>query len=186
MSIANQLERVQALKARLRTKLVALLSIDSAATLEQCVEAVESILDNGGISATLDTAATSYTVPAGIHDGTGKVQIVPEHKSVTPTKATQEITPGAGKVLSGVSVGAIPANYADVSSVDATADKVLSGIKFVDADGALKAGTMPDNGAVAASFDGINAESYTIPKGYHSGAGTVSLDGTIEAELAAL
>ena len=52
--------------------------------------------------------------------------------------------------------------------------------------GALKTGTMANNGAVAATINGTTVTSYTIPKGYHSGSGTVSLDGTIEAALAAL
>lgn len=186
MSVATEIERLQGLKTRLRTKLVSLLGVSSTATLEDCVGAVEGIVDKGGVTATLDTSTTSYTVPAGYHDGTGKVNITLETKSVTPTKAAQDITPGTGKVLSKVTVAAIPSNYGDVSEVDAAAENVLSGKKFVDATGALKTGTMNNNGAVTATINGTTVTSYTIPKGYHSGAGTVSLDGTIEAALAAL
>lgn len=186
MSVTTEIERLQGLKNRIRTKLVSMLGISSSATLENCVEAVEGIADKGGVTATLDTTTTSYAVPAGYHDGTGSVSITLETKSVTPTKAAQDITPGSGKVLSKVTVAAIPDNYGDVSSVDAAAENVLSGKKFVDATGALKTGTMTNNGAVAATINGTTVISYTIPKGYHSGTGTVSLDGTIEAALAAL
>lgn len=186
MSVATEIERLQGLKTRLRTKLVSLLGVSSTATLESCVEAVEGIADNGGVTATLDTGTTSYGIPAGYHDGTGAVNISLETKSVTPTTAAQDITPGTGKVLSKVNVAAIPDNYADVSSVDAEAANVLSGKKFVDATGVLKTGTMTNNGAVAATINGTTVTSYTIPAGYHSGTGTVSLDGTIEAALAAL
>lgn len=186
MSVTSQLERLHGLKTRLRTKLVSMLGISATANLEACVEAVEGIADKGGVTATLDTATTSYTVPAGYHDGTGAVSITLETKNVTPTAAAQEITPGSGKVLSKVTVAAIPANFGDVSDVDAAQADVLSGKKFVDATGTLKTGTMTNNGAVAATINGTSVTSYTIPAGFHSGAGTVSLDGTIEAALAAL
>lgn len=186
MSVATEIERLQGLKTRLRTKLVALLGVSSTATLEACVEAVEGIADKGGVTATLDIATPSYSVPAGYHDGSGTVKIVPEAKSVTPTKAAQDVTPGTGKVLSKVTVAAIPANYGDVSDVDLTAEYALSGKKFVDSTGALKTGSMANNGAVAATIDGLTVTSYTVPKGYHSGAGTVSLTNDIENALAAI
>lgn len=101
-----------------------------------------SMPNNGAVSQTLTTDDTSYTVPAGYHDGKGKVSISPESKSVTPTKSAQTITPSTGKVLSSVSVAAIPAAYQDVSDVTATAADVLNGKVFVDASGAKITGTM--------------------------------------------
>lgn len=67
--------------------------------------------DNGTINKTLDTSTVSYTIPKGNHSGTGKVSITPETKTVTPTTSTQNITPTAGKVLSKVTVDAIPSSY---------------------------------------------------------------------------
>ena len=45
---------------------------------------------------------------------------------------------------------------------------------------------MVNNGAVTATIDGLTTMSYTIPAGYHSGAGTVTLTDDIETALAAI
>ena len=108
-------------------------------------------------------------------------------KTVTPTKAKQDITADEGyDALSQVTVEAIPAEYADVSGVTAAAGDVLANKVFVGADGAEAAGTMPNNGAVQASIDGLTQTEYTVPAGYHTGTGKVSLTGDIEEALAAI
>lgn len=140
--------------------------------------------NNGAVSKTLDAATKSYTVPAGYHDGTGKVQIVTEEKTATPTKAAQEITPATGKVLSKVSIGAIPANYIDTSDADALAANILED-KTAYVDGAKVTGIMANNGAISKTIDGLNVTSYTVPAGYTSG-GSVALTNDIETALAAI
>ena len=140
--------------------------------------------NNGAVSKTLDAATKSYTVPAGYHDGTGKVQIVTEEKTATPTKAAQEIMPATGKVLSKVSIGAIPANYIDTSDADALAANILED-KTAYVDGAKVTGTMANNGAISKTIDGLNVTSYTVPAGYTSG-GSVALTNDIETALAAI
>lgn len=144
-----------------------------------------TMANNGAVSKTLNTTTTSYVVPAGYHDGTGSVQIVTETKSATPTKAAQDITPTAGKVLSKVTVAAIPDAYQDVTSVDAGAADVLTGKTIVAADGSAVEGAMANNGAMNKTIDGLSATSVTIPAGYTTG-GTVSLTSDIEDALAAI
>ena len=219
MSVSEQITRLQGLRDRLRTKLTSLGLTEAAADLEDCTTAVEGIADNGAVSKKLDTTTTSYTVPAGYHNGSGTVSIELEEKtvtangdvtptagkvlskvtvnvenaptlqekSVTPTKAEQSVTPDEGyDGLSQVTVGAIPANFADVTNVTVSPADVLANKVFVDSTGAEKAGTMVNNGAVAATIDGLTVTSYTVPAGYHSGTGTVSLTDDIETALAAI
>ena len=140
--------------------------------------------NNGAVSKVLDTGTTTYTIAKGYHSGTGSVKITTEAKTVTPTKESQQVTPSTGKVLSKVTVAAIPSNYIDTSEGDAAAPDILSGkIAFV---GGLKVtGTMPDNGSVAGTMDGLTTTSVTIPSGYTSG-GAVSLTDDIEQALATI
>lgn len=150
----------------------------------QGVSTAGTMPNNGAVSKTLDATTVTYTVPKGFHSGSGTVKLVLETKTVTPTKSAQNITPTAGKVLSKVTVEAIPDAYQDVSGVTATAATVMDGSYFVDKTGALIEGTIPDKGAVTATIDGLITTSYTIPAGKHNGSGTVSLTGDIEAALA--
>ena len=132
--------------------------------------------NNGAVAQTLTVSTTSYTVPEGYHNGLGTVSIVTETKSATPTKSSQTINPSTGKVLSSVTVAAIPAAYQDVTNVDATAGDVLAGKVIVAADGTEITGTMPNVGAVSKTLDATsNNQSYTVPAGYHDGTGTVNI-----------
>lgn len=140
--------------------------------------------NNGAVNRTLDVTTISYTIPKGYHSGTGNVQIVLETKTVTPTKSVQDITPTAGKVLSKVTVAAIPDKYIDTSDADAVAANILAD-KTAYVKGAKVEGTMPNNGTTGGSIDGLTTTSYTIPSGYTSG-GTVNLTSDIEEALAAI
>lgn len=143
-----------------------------------------TMANNGAVTKALDAATTSYTIPKGYHSGAGKVSVTTETKEVTPTKAAQEIVPSTGKLLSKVSVAAIPAVYVDTSDADAAAANILDS-KTAYVNGAKVVGTMPNNGSVSASMDGLTTTSVTISAGYTSG-GTVSLTSDIEDALAAI
>ena len=92
-----------------------------------------TMTNNGAVSATIDVRSghTSYTVPAGYHNGSGTVSLQTETKSATPTEGSQTITPTSGKVLSSVTVNPIPSTYGNVSNATATAATILNGYKAV-------------------------------------------------------
>lgn len=156
---------------------------------EKAVPITGTMPNNGAVGTTLDATKDkqSYNVPAGYTTG-GTVSIVLEEKSATPTKSAQTITPTTGKVLSKVTVSAIPAIYGDATEADAVAANILSGKKaIVKANNVatMVEGTMTDNGTLTGSIDGLTTTSYTIPSGYTAG-GTVSLTNDIEEALAAI
>ncbi len=180
-NIATQISRIQTDRDTIRNKMVELGLAQSNDNLDKLATAVSSIENKGSVSATVQEGDT-YTIPKGYHDGSGTVSGVAgggnyslQSKKVTPTKSQQSITPDSGYYgLSDVTVEAIPVNYQDVSSVNATADDVLTGKTIVTSDGRVTAGTMINNGAVTKKLDS-KTKSYTIAKGYHSGTGTVSI-----------
>lgn len=140
--------------------------------------AAGTLADNGAVTKTLDATADnqSYTVPAGIHNGKGAVSITLEEKTATPTKKAQDITPTTGKVLSKVTVAAIPPAYQDVTGVTAAAGDVLVGKKIVGTDGTVIDGAMTDNGTVTKTLDATaDNQSFTIAAGHHSGEGAVTI-----------
>lgn len=192
MSIAAEISRIQTGRNTIRAKLVELGMAQSTDNLDKLAAAVESIEDRGAVSATVQEGDT-YTIPKGYHNGSGTVSGVPgggnynlQSKTVTPTKKQQNVTPDAGYFgLSDVTVAAIPESYQDVSAVTAESGDVLTGKVFVGADGTVKTGTMPNNGELEKTIDGLTAASVTIPAGYTAG-GTVSLTDDIEQALAAI
>lgn len=140
-----------------------------------------TMVNNGAVTGTLSGTVVSYTIPKGYHNGSGEVTITLENKTVTPSKAEQTISASANKVLGTVTVNPIPSNYADVS--DANADNgslsaaILVGTAVYAKDesgNAVKVeGTMEYRGAVNETV-GVHKD-YTIPQGYHSGNGKVSI-----------
>lgn len=121
-----------------------------------------TMANNGAVTKTLDTTTTSYTIAKGYHSG-------------------------SGKVLSSVSVAAIPALYVDTteSTTDAaSAANILSG-KKAWVNGSQVTGTMANNGATSLTIDGLTTLSVAVPAGYTSG-GTVSLTDDIYDALAAI
>ena len=109
-----------------------------------------SMADNGAVTKTLDSSTTSYTVPAGYHNGSGKVNISTETKTATPTTGSQTVTPSSGKVLSKVTVNAIPSQYVDTSDATATAANIQNG-KTAYVNGEKITGTHVENSGLDTS-----------------------------------
>lgn len=192
MSIATEISRIQTDRNTIRAKLVELGMAQNTDELDKLAAAVEKIENRGAVSATVQEGDT-YTIPKGYHNGSGTVSGVAgggsyslQSKTVTPTKLQQNVTPDSGFYgLSDVTVAPIPEAYSDVSAVTAEAADVLTGKVIVSAAGKTIAGSMPNNGALTLTIDGLTAMSAAIPAGYCSG-GTVTLTGDIEEALASI
>lgn len=70
---------------------------------------------------------------------------------------------------------------ANTQDANATAPEILSG-KTAYAKGSKLTGSMPNKGSVTGHIARVNTP-YTIPMGYHDGAGTVDIDATEAAKL---
>lgn len=102
MSIATEISRIQGLRDDLRTKLVGMNLASSGDDLEACVTAVEGIADNGAVSGNISAVAQQYTIPAGYHNGQGKVQIA----------AAEQAKIIESNIKSGVSILGVIGSYA--------------------------------------------------------------------------
>ena len=181
-NIAQEILRITTARNTIRNKVVNLFGNNHTTDdITALASVIDGIVNQGAVSAQVQEGQT-YTIPAGYHNGSGVVAGASgggnydlQTKTVTPTKAQQNVTPDAGKYgLSAVTVEAIPAAYQDVTSVTAQASQVLATKVFVDSSGSNVAGTMPNNGAVSQTIS-ITSPSYTVPSGYHSGSGVVSI-----------
>ncbi len=192
MSVASEITRLQAGRNTIRAKLVELGMAQNTDNLDKLAAAIEKIENRGAVSATVQDGDT-YTIPKGYHNGSGTVSGVAgsgnynlQSKTATPTKLQQNITPDSGFYgLSDVTISPIPEIYQDVSPVTAEAADVLTGKVIIAASGKAVAGTMPNNGLLDKSIDGLTSLQAEIPAGYYSG-GTVRLSGDIEEALAAI
>ena len=143
------------------------------------VEVEGTMPNNGAWSWSPTVAATSMSVPAGYHNGSGSVSISLESKTYTPTESTQTYTVpnNSSTFVKQITVNPIPANYMDASGADVVAGNILAGKVAIGYDATTHeaieiTGTMTNRGAVSQTLQA--GQSYTVPAGYHSGSGTVT------------
>lgn len=99
-------------------------------------------------------------------------------KSVKINNVTYENVP---QVSIPLSTGSGTADFYDTSDATATAANVLTGKDAYIGSGKAS-GTMTNNGAVTGSISAVKG-TYTIPAGYHSGTGTVSIASAEQSEI---
>lgn len=131
-------------------------------------------------------------------NGTQQTGILKTNKVVLDTNPSGYIAGNGGTsaelTITGKSpVGELVADFDALGNVDPS--KVLAGSTFSSGGYLNTSGTMPNNGSMSKTIDGLETKSATIPAGYTTG-GTVSLDSTIDntanaqaakiAEIAAL
>ena len=120
--------------------------------------------NNGSVGTqNLTTEGAEYIIPAGYHNGSGKVKA-----SITNLIASV--------IKVGVTVGGILGTF--TADATAAASQILSGVTAY-INGTKVTGTMVNRGAVSKSL-AIN-ETYTIPAGYHDGSGAVTQSVTTKA-----
>lgn len=128
-----------------------------------------TMANRGAVSRSLNTGTTSYTVPAGYHNGSGKVSITTEEKTVTPSSSVQTITPSSGKVLSKVTVNA--STGIDTSDATAAAGDILSG-KTAYVKGSKVTGTIATKTSSDLTASGATV---SVPAGYYASAASKSV-----------
>lgn len=184
MSIQSQIDRLQAAKADLIAKIEAKgVSVPGDASLDDLAALVQAIDTQEDLSAEMtqqDSLIEDIMVALqGKAAGSGDAPVI---RSLSVTENGTYTAPDGVDGYSPVVVEVpVPDGYVDTTAADATADKILDGYSgFVD--GVLVNGSMPDNGAINQTMDGLTSKSVHIPKGYTEG-GWVSLDDTIDNEV---
>ena len=99
-----------------------------------------TMVNNGSVSKQLDVSTTSYTIPEGYHNGSGKVTVSTETKTVSPTTSQQTVTPTSGKVLSGVTINAMPTATQATPSISVSSSGLITASATQSA-GYVSAGT---------------------------------------------
>lgn len=135
---------------------------------------------NGAVSITAGTSDIVKTSTGDYSNGfITKVTVSPtpsEEQTATPSNTTQTVTPKAGKLLSKVTVNAIPSPYFNTSGVTATAGTVLKNYKFVNSSGTTVTGTIAtaDSSNVSGSVSGSDPSKITLTTAKTSGSSSTT------------
>ena len=135
---------------------------------------------NGAVSITAGTSDIIKTSTGDYSNGfITKVTVSPtpsEEQTATPTNAVQTVDPTPGKLLSKVTVNAIPSPYFNTSGVTATASTVLEGYKFVNSNGPTITGTIAtaSSSNISGSVSGDNPKKITLTTEKTSGSSSTT------------
>lgn len=184
MSIQTEITRIQGLKTRIRTKLVALGLAQSSDNLEALTEGIEGIPDNGAVSGMITQKGEQYAVPAGYHNGNGKVgiadaeqeKILPENiRSGVPILGVMGSYTGEGAKLQEKTV--TPTE----SQQDVSADVGYDGLSRVTVN-AIPENYADVSGVTAGAGDVLANKTFVGPDGEEV-AGTMANNGAVQATI---
>lgn len=144
--------------------------------LQEILEDVNALPEAGGIDLpTLTNEGTASDLLSGkqLIDSDGNVV-----EGTIPTQAAKTITPTTYNQT------AVASSVYTTGAITVKGDSNLVGSNIISGKSIFGvAGTIPNNGVINGTFDGINTTSYSIPAGYTTG-GTVSLTDDIPNEVA--
>lgn len=185
MSTLNEeILRLEQAKVKIDEILIARgVSIPTGATLDTYYELINSI--QGGISSS-EVTATRADVLAGTYTITSDSEDAVVEGTMQNYSGTRQDTDGVwignGYINMSVKNPGYYAGNSDLRAVasdfgNATQSSVLTGNTFTSSNGIKLSGSMPNNGAVSKTITpSESAQTYTIPSGYHSGSGKVTVN----------
>lgn len=117
-----------------------------------------------------------YVNQVGLADGTVLIDLTSDTAVASDVASGKYFHLATGQRVQGTNTF-----DSDTTDADASASEILSGkIAYVNKNKIT--GSMTNNGAVSGSISTV-AGVYTVPAGYHSGLGTVSIDSTEQAKI---
>lgn len=181
---AQEIQRLQGLRDRIRTKLVSFGLVLSDAELDSCTTAIEAIVGNGAVAGTISDKETQYIIPAGYHNGSGSVGIAPAEK--------EKIIPE--NIRAGRTVLGVPGGYAgedailqEKTATPTPAQQVISPDEGYDGLSSVTVEAIPKNYAdishVTATAPDVLANKTFVGADGTEIAGTMQNNGAVNASI---
>ena len=123
-------------------------------------------------------AQNEYVNQVGLADGTVLIDLTTDTAVASDVKTGKYFHLATGERVQGTNT-----YDSDTTDANATASEILSGrTAYVNKNKIT--GEMTNNGAVAGTISTVSG-TYTVPAGFHSGLGSVSIDSTEQAKVIA-